>query len=63
MAAPTEVEALKDQLAEAGKQIEAFKGMDIEGVKKSAEGWKAKAGFGGATCEAGEKIGYNRDIC
>lgn len=60
-----DVEAVKAKTttAEAGKQIEAFKGMDIEGVKKSADEWKAKVGFGGATCEAGKKIGYNRGIC
>lgn len=33
----------KEQLAEANKQIEAFKGLDIDGVKKASEEWKAKA--------------------
>ena len=42
-AAKTEVDGFKTQLAEASKQIEAFKGMDIEGVKKSADEWKTKA--------------------
>lgn len=41
--AKTESDALKAQLTEANKAIEAFKGMDIEGVKKSADEWKAKA--------------------
>ena len=39
----TEIEGLKTQLTEASKQIEAFKGMDIEGVKKAADDWKTKA--------------------
>lgn len=33
---------LQKQLTEANKQIDGFKGMDIEGVKKSADDWKAK---------------------
>lgn len=37
-----EMDGLKAQLSEANKQIESFKGMDIEGVKKSADEWKAK---------------------
>lgn len=41
--AETERDALKGQLDEAAKQIESFKGMDIEGVKKSADEWKAAA--------------------
>lgn len=39
----TELDGVKTQLVEAGKQIESFKSMDIEGVKKSADEWKAKA--------------------
>jgi predicted nucleic acid-binding Zn-ribbon protein len=39
----TERDGLKAQLEEANKQMESFKGMDIEGVKKSADDWKAKA--------------------
>lgn len=31
-----------EQLAEANKQIDAFKGMDIDGVKKTAEEYKKK---------------------
>ncbi len=41
--AEAEVKSLKDQLSEAGKQIESFKGMDIDGVKKAAADWEAKA--------------------
>ena len=33
---------VKTQLSDANKAIEDFKGMDIEGVKKSAEDYKAK---------------------
>ena len=33
---------LESQLAEANTQIESFKGMDIEAIKKSAEEWKEK---------------------
>lgn len=36
-------DAIKEQLAAANKQIEEFKGMDIDGVRKTAEEWKAKA--------------------
>lgn len=32
-----------EQLAKANKQIDDFKNMDIEGVKKAADDWKAKA--------------------
>lgn len=38
-----EAEGYKTQLAEASKQIEGFKSLDIEGVKKQADDWKAKA--------------------
>ena len=41
--AKTTAETVQAQLAETAKQIEAFKGMDIEGVKKSADEWKTKA--------------------
>ena len=34
---------LREQLGEANKQIEDFKGMDIEAIKKSADEWKKKA--------------------
>ena len=36
-------DSVKEQLAEANKQIEGFKGMDIDGVRKAAEEWKQKA--------------------
>lgn len=39
----TELDGLKNQLTEANKQIESFKGMDIEGIKKAADDWKTKA--------------------
>lgn len=42
-AAQQSLEGVTSQLSEANKQIESFKGMDIEGVKKSADEWKAKA--------------------
>jgi hypothetical protein len=38
-----EADGLKGQLADASAQIEGFKGMDVEGVKKAADEWKAKA--------------------
>lgn len=38
-----ERDGLKSQLDEAAKAIEGFKALDIEGVKKSADEWKAKA--------------------
>lgn len=34
---------LKKQLGEANKQIENFKSMDIDGVRKAADEWKVKA--------------------
>ena len=39
-------EALKSaqgQLAEAGRTIEGFKALDVEGIKKAADEWRAKA--------------------
>ena len=41
--AKAETDGLKAQLTEANTQIESFKGMDVEGVRKSADDWKAKA--------------------
>jgi len=35
--AATELEGVKAQLLEAGKQIEAFKGMNIDQIKASAD--------------------------
>lgn len=34
--------ALKSQIEEANKQIESFKGMDIDGIKKTADDYKSK---------------------
>ena len=39
----TERDGLKKQLEDANAQIEGFKALDIEGVKKAADEWKAKA--------------------
>lgn len=36
------VETLKTQLSEANTQIESFKSMDVDAIKKSAEDWEAK---------------------
>lgn len=36
-------ETVKNQLAEANKTIEGFKDMDIDAIRKEADGWKAKA--------------------
>jgi Phage minor structural protein GP20 len=38
----SEVKALKDQLADANKAIEAAKELDVEGIKKQADEWKIK---------------------
>lgn len=38
----TRADGLEGQLKEANTAIESYKGMDIEGIKKSAEEWKAK---------------------
>jgi len=51
-ASKAEAESVKNQLTEANKQIESFKSMDIEGVKKSADEWKAKAEKAAADAEA-----------
>ena len=40
--ATAELETVKTQLTEANKQIEDFKGMDVDGIKKAADGWKSK---------------------
>ena len=42
-AAQAEITGLKKQVEEAGAQIEKFKDLDIEGVKKTADEWKTKA--------------------
>jgi hypothetical protein len=41
--AKTAADTIQAQLAEANKTIEGFKGMDIEGVKKSAEEYRLAA--------------------
>lgn len=41
--AKAEVTSLKQQVTDANAQIEAFKGLDVEGVKKQADEWKQKA--------------------
>lgn len=42
-ASKAELESIKTQLTEANTQIEGFKSMDIEAVKKAATDWEAKA--------------------
>jgi len=38
----TELDGVKTQLSEANKQIESFKSMDVEGIKKAADDYKTK---------------------
>jgi hypothetical protein len=38
-----ELKAAKGRLGEANQTIEGFQSLDIEGIKKAAEEWKAKA--------------------
>lgn len=38
----TEADGYKKQLTEASATIESYKGMDIDGIKKSADEWKQK---------------------
>lgn len=38
----TEFKNVSTQLSDANKQIEAFKGMDVEGIKRAADEWKTK---------------------
>ena len=52
--AQTEVDGLKVQLAEASEQIQAFKGMNIDQIKASADEWKTKAEL--ATADAQKQI-------
>ena len=42
-AAETERDGLKTQLSEASKTVESFKGLDIEGIKKAADDYRAQA--------------------
>ncbi|HZW02883.1 MAG TPA: phage scaffolding protein [Anaerolineaceae bacterium] len=52
--AKSETDGLKKQLEDANKQIESFKGMDIDGVKKAADEYKAK--FEQAQTDAAKQI-------
>lgn len=38
----SDYESIKQQLADANKTIEDFKNMDVDGIKKAADEWKAK---------------------
>ena len=38
----TELTGIKTQLADANKEIQSYKDMDIEGIKKSAQEWENK---------------------
>lgn len=42
-ATQTEADVLKKQIEEANKTIEGFRGMDIDGIKRAADEWKAQA--------------------
>jgi hypothetical protein len=58
--AKTTLNQTKTQLDEANKQIESFKGMDVEGIKKAADEWKAKFEEADKNHKAElEKITYN----
>ncbi len=50
----TKVTDLQTQLTDANKQIESFKGMDVEGIKKAADDWKTK--YEAATKDADDKV-------
>ena len=39
----TQTDGLQTQLDEANKQIDGFKDLDVEGIKKAADDWKEKA--------------------
>ncbi len=49
-----ELENAKQQLAEASSTIEKFKGLDIDGIKASADEWKQK--YEAAQLDAEKKI-------
>lgn len=57
-ATQTELTSTKGQLQEASMAIEGFKKLDVEGVKKSADEWKAKAEEAQANAE--KQIGQLR---
>lgn len=48
------IKAMKAQIEEANKAIESYKGMDIEGIKKSADEYKTK--FEQAQAESEKKL-------
>ena len=50
-----EVARLTKELADAGKAIDSFKALDVEGVKKSADEWKSKFEKAQAEREAEKK--------
>lgn len=50
----TELETLQGQLITANKEIEGFKNLDVEGIKKAAEDYKTK--FEEAEIEAKEEL-------
>lgn len=56
----TEKESLAGQLGEANRQIEDFRGMDIEGIKQAADDWKTKAEAAEAKAKADvEKLQFD----
>lgn len=58
--AKTTLNQTKAQLDDANKQIDAFKGMDVDGIKKAADDWKVKFEEADKTHKAElEKISYN----
>lgn len=55
-----EKESLAGQLGEANRQIEDFRGMDIEGIKQAADDWKTKAEAAEAKAKADvEKLQFD----
>lgn len=55
-----EKESLAGQLGEANRQIEDFRGMDIEGIKQAAGDWKTKAEAAEAKAKADvEKLQFD----
>lgn len=58
-----EKESLAGQLGEANRQIEDFKGMDVEGIKKAADDWKTKAEAAEAKAKADvEKLQFDHAL-
>lgn len=55
-----EKESLAGQLGEATRQIEDFRGMDVEGIKQAADEWKTKAEAAEAKAKADiEKLQFD----